>query len=116
MLEPLDDFWTIWLVDWDNTADIPRATQTILTAYPGAEFTQISVPKAWGPTNQVKVILRNPWVMEGEPEIKDIDGGYFHPYLVIPATHTQSILDGGDFENDTTANQWPDPVDGGVFT
>ena len=38
LLEPLDDFWTIWLVGWDNTADLTLATQLLLTAFPGTEF------------------------------------------------------------------------------
>ena len=115
LLEPLDDFWTVWLVGWDNTADLPAATQLVLTAYPGAEFQQISVPKSWGPTNQVKVTLRNPWVAAEDFEVKDIDGGYFHPILSIPATEKQAILDGGDFGIGSTQDEWPDAVDGGVF-
>ncbi len=115
LLEPLDDFWTVWLVGWDNTADLPAATQLILTAYPGAEFQQINVPKSWGPTNQVRVTLRNPWVAPEDFEVKEIDGGYFHPILSIPATEKFAILDGGDFTADATQDQWSDPVDGGVF-
>ena len=116
LLEPLDDFWTVWLVGWDDSADLPTASQLILTAYPGTEFQQINVPKSWGPTNQVKVTLRNPWVAAEEFAVKDIDGGYFHPYLSIPATKYQAILDGADFTNETTQDQWREPVDGGVFT
>ena len=116
LLEPLDDFWTVWLVGWDNTADLPTATQLVLTAYPGAEFQQISVPKSWGPTNQVKVTLRNPWIADSEYELKDIDGGLFHPVLSIPATKEFAILDGGDFGDGSTQDQWPDPIDGGGST
>ena len=115
LLEPLDDFWTVWLVGWDDTADLPAATQLVLTAYPGTEFQQINVPKSWGPTNQIKVTLRNPLVAAAEYKVKEIDGGYFHPISSIPATEKQAILDGGNFSDRTTQDQWPDPVDGGVF-
>ena len=114
LLEPLDDFWTVWLVGWDDTADLPAASQLILTAYPGAEFQQVNVPKSWGPTNQVRVTLRNPWVAD-DYEVKEIDGGYFHPTLSIPATEKQAILDGGDFTANTTQDEWLDAVDGGLF-
>lgn len=113
--ESLDDIWTVWLVGWDETADLPTATQTVLTAYPGANFQQISVPKSWGPTNQVKISLRNPWVAPESYEVREIDGGLFHPFLAIEATEAQATLDGADFTNNTTQDEWPDFVDGGVF-
>ena len=106
LLEPLDDFWTVWLVGWDNTADLPTATQIVLTAYPGAEFQQISVPKSWGPPNQVKVTLRNPWVASADFDVKDIAGGYFHPILSVPATKIQAILDGGNWSSGATKDEW----------
>ena len=115
LLEPLDDFWTVWLVGWDNSADLTVATQLVLTAYPGAEFQQINVPKSWGPTNQVRVTLRNPWVAPEDFAVKEIDGGYFHPILSIPATDKSAILDGGNFTDNSTQDEWPDAVDGGVF-
>jgi hypothetical protein len=113
--EPLDDIWTVWLVGWDNTADLQGATKEILRAYPGTNFQQITVPKSWGPTNQVKVELRNPWVTPEEYEVKEIDGGWFHPYLVIPATEVQATLDSGDFSDGSSQDEWPELVDGGVF-
>ena len=93
-----------------------NSNANVLTAYPGTNFQQINVPKSWGPTNQVKVSLRNPWVAPETFEVKDIDGGWFHPYLVIPATEVQATLDGADFTNDSTADEWEEPVDGGDFS
>ena len=106
LLEPLDDFWTVWLVGWDNTANLPAATAILLTAFPGAEFQQINVPKSWGPTNQVKVTLRNPWIAPADFDVKDVDGGYFHPILSIPATKLQAILDGGNWSTGATKDEW----------
>ena len=106
LLEPLDDFWTIWLVGWDNTADLTLATQLLLTAFPGTEFQQISVPKSWGPTNQIRVTLRNPWIVSPDFDVKDVDGGWFHPILSIPATKVQAILDGGNWSSGVSKDEW----------
>lgn len=105
-LEPLEDLWTVWLVGWDNSADLTESTEIILTAFPGADFQQVSVPKSWGPTNQIKITLRNPCVAPPEADIKDIDGGYFHPLFSLPATKLQAILDGGNFANGTSKDEW----------
>ena len=86
----------MWLVGWDNTAKLLEAASILLTSFPGTEFQQINVPKAWGPTNQVKVTLRNPWIAP-DSDLKDVDGGWFHPVVMIPATKMQAILDGGNF-------------------
>ena len=111
LLEPLDDFWTVWLVGWDNTADLTVATQLILTAYPGAEFQQINVPKSWGPTNQVKVTLRT--LGSRQRITRSKKSTVFR--CSIPATEKFAILDGGNFTDNTTQDEWPDPVDGGVL-
>ena len=114
--QPTTQAWTVWLVGWDNTADVVDTAQLLLQAYPGAEFTQINVPKSWGPTNQVQVVIREPWTVCADAPVKDIDGGYFHPILNLPATKAYYVLDGGSFEDGSTQNDWPTPVDGGVFT
>jgi len=104
--EPLDAIWTVWLVGWDNTAELQGAMELLLLAYPGANFQQITVPKSWGPTNQVKATLRIPCVASSDFEVKDVDGGYFHPVLSVPATKFQAILDGGNFTNGATKDEW----------
>ena len=104
--ETSENFWTVWLVGWDNTAKLLEAASILLTSFPGTEFQQINVPKAWGPTNQVKVTLRNPWIAPSDFDTKDVDGGYFHPVISIPATKMQAILDGGNFSSGATQDEW----------
>ena len=117
MEQPTSETWSVWLVGWDNSAPLIDSTQIILDAYPGSEFQQITVPKSWGPVNQVKILIQNPWVLPDDYGDKDLDGGYFHPYLVLPATKAQIIVDGGGFvDPPTTADQWPGKVDGGVIS
>ena len=117
MLQPMTETWTVWLVGWDNTAPLMDATHVVLDAYPGTEFQQITVPKSWGPTNQVKILIQNPWVLPDATGNKDLDGGYFHPYLVLPATKEQKIVDGGGFTDPPeTADEWNGKVDGGVIS
>ena len=114
--QPSRQAWTVWLVGWDSSADVVSAAQTLLQAYPGAEFSQINVPKSWGPTNQVQVIIREPWTVSADAaEGKEIDGGWFHPVLQLPATEAYFVLDGGSFGDGSTQNDWLTPVDGGVF-
>ena len=116
MLQPTTDTWSVWLVGWDNTAPLIDATHVVLDAYPGTEFEQITVPKSWGPVNQVKLLIQNPWVAPGDIGDKDLDGGYFHPYLVLPATKAQIIVDAGGFmDPPETKDQWNGKVDGGVI-
>ena len=103
--EVSENFWTVWLVGWDNTAKLLEAASILLTSFPGTEFQQINVPKAWGPTNQVKVTLRNPWIAP-DTDLKDVDGGWFHPVVMIPATKMQAILDGGNFTSGATQDEW----------
>ena len=95
--ETAEYLWTVFLVGWDDQIDLTESAAKILDAFPGSEFIQLAVPKAWGPTNQIRVTLKNPWVFPDDDEPKDVDGGYFHPVLVIPATKEQFTLDGGLF-------------------
>ena len=105
-LQPTVDTWTVWLVGWDNTVNLMDAAHLLLDAYPGSEFTQITVPKSWGPTNQIKVELRDLWTTTTVYEVKDLDGGYFDPILSIPATYKQIIVDGGNFSDGSTKDEW----------
>ena len=116
-LQPMVETWTVWLVGWDNEINLMDSAHLLLEAYPGSEFTKLTVPKSWGPTNQVKVELRDPWFAPDEFDVKDLDGGYFHPILSIPATEKQLIVDSGNLTHGATQDQWiePKPVDGGVF-
>lgn len=116
MLQPMAESWTVWLVGWDNSVNLMDSAHLLLEAYPGSEFTKLTVPKSWGPTNQIKVQLRDPWIAP-DNAIKDLDGGYFHPTHSIPATREQLIVDSGNLTKGTTQDQWitPKPVDGGVF-
>ena len=117
LLQPTVDTWTVWLVGWDNSVNLMDSVHLLLDAYPGSEFSKLTVPKSWGPTNQVKVELRDPWLAPDTFVVKDLDGGYFHPYLSIPATYKQLTVDSGNLTDGTTQDQWiePKPVDGGVF-
>ena len=115
MDQPMDDRWSVWLVGWDNSADVIGASEMLLKYFPGAEYQKLNVPKSWGPTNQVKVTLRNP-VVVGSFTVVDLDGGYFHPSLQIPATKAPYIVDAGDFTNNVSNNTWTETADGGVFT
>jgi len=115
--QPMDETWSVWLVGWDNSAPLMEATHVILDAYPGTEFQQITVPKSWGPVNQVKILIKNPWVLPDQAGEKDLDGGYFHPYLVLPATKEQKVVDAGGFMNPPeTSDEWNGKVDGGVIS
>ena len=115
MLQPMVETWTVWLVGWDNTVNLMDSAHLLLDAYPGSEFTKLTVPKSWGPTNQVKVELRDPWLAPEDFAVKDLDGGYFHPFLSIPATYEQLTVDAGNWTDGTTQDEWVKPLDGGVF-
>jgi len=112
--QPFIETWSVWLVGWDTTADLMKASHVLLEAYPGSEFQQITVPKSWGPVNQVRVLLKNPWVAP-DVGVKDLDGGWFHPFLVIPATKEQIIVDAGSVSPPETTDEWNGKVDGGVI-
>ena len=113
--EPMEDSWDIWLVGWDSTANVKEASERLLQYFADADYQRLNVPKSWGPSNQVKVTVRNPSVF-GAVDPKDLDGGYFHPFLVIPATKAPYVVDSGNYDNGQTANTWPNTADGGVFS
>ena len=115
LLQPTVDIWTVWLVGWDNSVNPMDSVHLLLDAYPGSEFNKLTVPKSWGPTNQIKVLLRDPWLAPDTFVVKDLDGGYFDPYLNIPATYKQLIVDAGNWTDGTTQDEWVKPLDGGVF-
>ena len=112
--QSMEDQWGIWLIGWDNSADVKGASERLLKYFDDADYQRLNVPKSWGPTNQVKVTVRNPAVF-GNVDPKDLDGGYFHPYLVIRATKAPYIVDSGNYNNGDSANTWPNTADGGVF-
>lgn len=50
--------WTIYLVGWDNTANLSTAAAELLYAFPGSTATSITVPENIGPKNQMRVSIR----------------------------------------------------------
>ena len=46
--EPLDDIWTVWLVDWDNTADRKQQRKLVLDGIPRHQFSTDQRPEVMG--------------------------------------------------------------------
>ena len=49
----------VFLVGWDDTADITAAAEKLIYNFPGTEWQEIPIAKRVGPTNQARVIIRS---------------------------------------------------------
>ena len=49
----------VFLVGWDETADITTAAEKLIYFFPGTEWQEIPIAKRIGPTNQARVIIRS---------------------------------------------------------
>jgi hypothetical protein len=50
--------WTLFLVGWDDNADLDTPAALILGAYPNATFATINVPESVGPRHQIRIELQ----------------------------------------------------------
>jgi hypothetical protein len=50
--------WTLFLVDWDNTASLEEVASRIVRVYAGTSVATVPVPEGVGPRNQMRLELR----------------------------------------------------------
>lgn len=48
----------VFLVGWDDTAEITVAAEKLIRLFPGTEWQEIPINKRVGPTNQARVIIQ----------------------------------------------------------
>jgi hypothetical protein len=50
--------WQVYLIAWDDTADLEGAAALILGSYPSATISTITVPEQVGPQNQMLIEIQ----------------------------------------------------------
>lgn len=55
--------WTLFLVDWEGSADLTAAAQKVIRTFPGSTYVEPNVPEGLGPRNQVRMTLRTQTVL-----------------------------------------------------
>lgn len=62
--QPAFRTWTLFLVNWDQTANVEDVAARIISAYPGTTSRPVLVPEGAGPKHQIRLEIRmNPTPM-----------------------------------------------------
>ena len=90
----------VFLVGWDETADITTAAEKLIYFFPGTEWQEIPIAKRVGPTNQARVIIRSTATPGLIPPPAPVEGSY-----LITADGDRLVTLSGDYLVASTADE-----------
>ena len=59
--------WTCYLVDWTGEEELTGAAQAVIDVFPGSTWSQLNVSEDVGPSNQVRLTIKQRQSLPHEP-------------------------------------------------
>ena len=110
--EPCAQSWDVWLLAWNDKAQITEAAARVVATYPGTTAQVVTLPEGWGPKRQIQLTIQDP--LDLPLALRDIDGGDFGTGIGL--ARVAAVIDGGNFFDGSTLNTYTGTANAGVFT